>query len=206
MLISLPFFIDTMKFLIVLVALFGLSFASLKEDFEDIAALIPTAELKEVAAKYKTCTEVQKVVKYLQGSEWQKLVNDVRNKEEVIEFKKYLVEAGLNPDRLIQAIHDIIANAGHSGATDDSCTMKQFLDAMKEKIPYVKLMSKIVEKKLSSKDFQEFFNKVSSDKSRELVESVRGLDEVQRLAKALKDMGVDIDHVINLIYGLLGWN
>jgi hypothetical protein len=57
----------------------------------------------------------------------------------------------------------------------------------------------------NSPDFQGLYTKVSSEEAHTLVEEVRAIDEVQRLAQRLKDMGVKVDEALAVVYDFLGW-
>ena len=199
-----------MKFVIVLFAVFGFALAApstfgLKEDLQEIVALFPREEMRAIAKRYlQTDAEFQRVVAYLQGPEWAKLVKAVASNPSYQKFKKYLTEAGIDVDAIIKYIHDLIAGAKptHSRATRG---VREFLDEIKAIIPKDKIMAKVAEKMLTSADFRELYEKISSDEARDLFDTVRALPEVQRVAKVLREMGVDLDKVLDAIYKFLGW-
>lgn len=199
-----------MKFLLVLAAIVGLSMAaqtrSLQSDLDDLATLIPVEEMRAVARKYlNTDAEFQQVVAYLQGSEWAQLIADVGAKPAVQDFFKYMLEAGIDLQAIIDIIHDIIAGAKPDGHAVGSRGMREFLDEIEALFPKTEFLVMLNDKMTNSKDFQEFWAKISSDKSYNLVEEVRALDEVQRIAKVLMSMGINLTQALEQIYQLFGW-
>lgn len=201
-----------MKFLLVVLALAGLAAAkpkNLQDDLHEIAALIPIEEIKGIVLKYADNgdTEVVRIIKYLQSTTWQDLVAAVAGMPEYQELKDYLKDAGLDIDGLIKKIHDFINSIDVSKTTKKSPrSLRDMVDEIKEKVDLNVLLQKINELLTDSEDFQAFMEKISSEKTHQLVESVRQLPEVQRLADTLKGMGIDITAVLDAIYAFLGWN
>lgn len=198
-----------MKFLLVALAVIGLTAAvptkSLKDDLDEFLALIPVDKIRVIARKYvDTDAEVQHALGYLQSSEWQALVQEVASKQAVKDLKSYLTSAGINIDAIIKAIHDFIQNV-HPNPKGSARGLRQFLDEIKATIPVGDLLVLLNDKLSNSDDFIAFFEKISSEDTHKLVEEVRALTEVQRLAEKLKTLGLDPTRVLELIYGFLGW-
>lgn len=177
---------------------------SLQDDFKDFLALIPFSELKEITCSYRNDPEVKLVIDYLRSDEWAKLVAEVREKKTWKEFKNYLNEAGVDIEAVIAFIHNLIAN----GSCEKSLTrsLRDLFDDLKAALPVDKIKALFYDKLENSPDFQDFFETISSEKSRELVEEVIALDEVQRIVAKLTELGFDLKKLKDLIYGLLGWN
>lgn len=199
-----------MKHFFVLFALIGAALAapsarSLQDDFREFLALIPVEKLKEITCNYKDDSEVQLAVQYLRSEEFAGLVAAVREKQTWIEFKDYLNDAGVDIEAVIGFIHNLIAN----GVCDSAATsrgLKDLLNELKEALPVDEIKALFYDKLQNSGDFQEFFAKISSNKSRALVEEVIALEEFQRVAAKLEELGFDLKKIKDFIYGLLGWN
>lgn len=200
-----------MKLLLVAFTLLGVALAapaskSLQDDFKDFLALIPVEKLKEITCSYKDDTEVQLAVQYLRSEEFAGLVAAVREKETWTEFKNYLNDAGIDVEAVIGFVHILIVNGVCDSVASSRGGLKDLLNELKNAIPIDEVKALFQDKLQNSADFQGFFVKASSDKSRELVEEVIALDELQRVAAKLEELGFDLQKVKDFIYGLLGWN
>lgn len=200
-----------MKLLLVAFAFMGLVCAipvgkSLQDDFKEFLALIPVEELKQITCSYKDDAEVQLAVQYLRSEEFAGLVAAVREKETWVEFKDYLNDAGINVEVVIGFIHNLIVNGVCDSVALSRGGLKDLLNDLKSAIPVNEIKALFQDKLQNSADFQEFFAKVSSNKSRQLVEEVIALEEFQRVAAKLTELGFDLQKVKDFIYELLGWN
>lgn len=198
-----------MKFFVIF-ALFGLSLAapntrSLSDDFKDFVDLIPVEKIVEIARRYlNTDPEFQAVVSYLQGPEWAKLVVEIKSKPEVQKFNKFMLDAGVDVEGFFQKIHDIIAGAKPQPAVAPR-SLKGFIEEVKPLIPKAELFVLLNQKMSSSEDFKKFYARVSSEESHALVEEVRAIPEVQRIASRLEEMGLDVKKVLDFFYHLFNW-
>lgn len=196
-----------MKVIIVLVALIGVSVTAttLEDDFKDFVALIPEKQIRDIATKYlATDPEFQAAVAYLQGEEFKALVNEIREKEAVKEFKQYLIEAGIDVDAVLEYLHNLITGAQPKIEAEPR-SLKGFLEEVKKTLPVGKFIKLFMDKMKNSPAFKEFFAKVSSEETHQLVEEVRVLPEVQRLTAKLTEMGIEVEKYMKLIYAIFGW-
>ncbi|GJQ70943.1 hypothetical protein Trydic_g859 [Trypoxylus dichotomus] len=202
----------TMKFALVAFALVTVAAAavptrSLEDDLQDIAAVIPVDKLRAIVRKYlDSDPEVQEIVAYLQGSEWAALVAEVAVHPTWVAFKEYLAEAGVDIEAIIQAIHDLITGAGRHPKSPTARGIKDMVDEIGEAFPTDAVLSVIIEKLVSSPEFLELFQKISSETAHSFVDDIRAIPEVQRLAQELRDRGLDVDGAIDAIYGIFGWS
>lgn len=196
-----------MKVIIALFAFFTMTLAAttLEEDLKDFLALIPEKEIRDIAKKYlATDPEFQAAVAYLQGDEFAALVNEIREKEAVKEFKQYLTEAGIDVEAVLEYLHNLITGA-QTTFKGEQRSLKGFLEEVKKTLPVGKLIKMFMDKMKKSPAFQEFFAKVSSEESHQLVEEVRALPEVQRLSARLTELGVDVERYLKIVYAIFGW-
>lgn len=189
--------------------LFGAALAAptrtLESDLEEFVELIPVDELKTIAQKYlNTDKEFQDAIAYLQSDEWAALVAEVRANPTVQEFKEYLSDLGIDLEAIVEWIHNIIAGAKPEGVVGQR-GLKEFVEEVKAALPVADLIKLFLDKLQTSKDFQEFYAKISSEKSHQLVEEVRAIPEVQRLAARLLELGIDLKKVLDVIYEIFGW-
>lgn len=196
-----------MKLLIAFGVLFGASFAAttLEEDFKDFLALIPETQIRDIAKKYlATDLEFQAAVTYLQGEEFSKLVKDVRKMEAVKEFEKYLMDAGIDIEAVLKYLHDLITDVQPTIEAQPR-SLKGFLEEVKKTIPTGKMIKLLMDKMKNSSAFQEFFKKVSSEETHQLVEEVRALPEVKRLTTKLTELGIEVERYVKILYAIFGW-
>ncbi|XP_071050725.1 uncharacterized protein [Onthophagus taurus] len=180
----------------------------LQGDLEDIVATIPLAEIREIARRYaETDEEFQEIVKYLQGPEWAELVQTVADNETWQRFKAYMSDAGVDIDGVIQYLHDLIAGAPiPKPMKSEIRSVRDFVDEVLAILDLQAVLEALNDKLNNSAEFQEFFGKISSEDAHQMVEEIRAIPEVQRIAQRLREMGIDVDKVIDLVYGLLGWS
>lgn len=198
-----------MKHFLLIAALFGATLAvssqkSLQDDFKEFVDLIPVEKLKQITCNYKDDSEVQAAIQYLRSKEFAILVAAVREKNTWIEFKEYLNNAGINVEEVIAAVHNIITHGVCNSATS-SRSLRDFINDLKAALPLNEIRTLIIDKMENSADFQIFYGKISSDKSRDLVEEVIALEEFQRVVEQLEVLGFDMKKVKVFIYELLGW-
>ncbi|XP_071053629.1 protein G12-like [Onthophagus taurus] len=169
----------------------------LQQDFEDIIATIPLSQIKAIAQEHlENDGEFQEVVKYLQGAEWSNLVDTVADNPTWKRFKAYMDSVGVD------------VNVEISKCTDDVNvrSVKEFLDEIRQILDLSATFAILSEKLNTSPDFQEFFENISSEEAHAMVEEILALDEVQRIAERLLEMDIEVDKIIDLVYGLLGWS
>lgn len=201
-----------MKLVVVLLAILGLSYAapssrSLQEDFQQITDLIPIEDILEVARRFNSeDPEFQEIVAYLQGSEWHELVHDIGDNETWQRFKKFMLENGIDIDTIIEAIHDFIEGARIPPKSKGQRSLRDFVDEVLGLINIDAILLAINELLYTSETFQGFFAVISGPESRQLIEEVRAIPEVQRIAKSLRDRQIDVDALLAFFYSLLGWN
>ncbi|GJQ71894.1 hypothetical protein Trydic_g18249, partial [Trypoxylus dichotomus] len=200
-----------MKFLLVLVAVLGVSWAApstftLQEDLQQIVALIPVDEIRAIARQYAAeDEEFQAVVDYLQGDEWASLVEAVREREDWQRFKAFMLENGVDVDALIAAIRDLIQGAGGESKRKGERSVRGFVDEVLALIDVDAIVDVINNLVATSPYFQEFYANVSGDEARQMVEDVRALEEVQFISQRLRELGIDVDRLLEFFRGLLGW-
>ncbi|KAI4471230.1 hypothetical protein MML48_1g07599 [Holotrichia oblita] len=203
-----------MKFVLAIFAVLAVASATpartLEEDLQDIIAVLPIAEIRAIVQRYiATDPEVQEIVAYLQGDEWAALVAEVAQNPTWIEFKEYLLSEGIDIDAIVQYIHDLIGGLRsprmpHHHRTTRS--LRDMIDEIRAIIPLDDLLVVLNDKFQNSAEFQRLFEVLSSDDARVLVEEVLALPEAQRLAQELRDMGINVDGALELIFGILGWS
>lgn len=182
---------------------------SLQDDFDDILNIVPTKEMKEITDRYlATDDEFREVIKFLQSNKWDDLVNGVRSSPEMKDFNKFMLDAGIDMDAVIDYLKSVICNLPLNDENKRgkfSRSVRGYLDEIEVAFPIETLLEKIDEKLTVSEDFQEFYMKVSSDEMKELAERVSRLEEVQEINERLIEMHVDVDKIFDYFRAFLGW-
>lgn len=179
---------------------------SLLGDLLDFIALIPIDKVQTIAEDHlANDPDMCVALDYLQSDDWTDLVDTVMAKDEVKQLIKYLTDAGLPIDVILDAVNEIIANAKCTATGSASGSLRPLLDDIEAVIPWTDLKDLLDDKMKNSKDFQELYKKVSSQEVHDLVNEIRNMDEVQTLIKRLKDAGVKVDEVAQLLCDFLKW-
>lgn len=198
-----------MKLFLVLLPIIGLSAAfparNLQQDFADILEVIPLDKIREIANKYADDPEVRQIVKYLKSEEFHSLIVNLSKNPSWLKFNKFMLEQGIDVKGFVQQFFNLLE--GFDVKTQRSITrgVKDLFYEIAGVIPFDELLLKINDKMENSADFQQFWEKVTSEEARQLAQEVRQLEEVQKIGHALRDMGLDVDRVLDLIYMFLGW-
>jgi (2Fe-2S) ferredoxin len=179
---------------------------SLIDDLQDFIDLLPLDDIKAIVDDHlETDGAFAAVVLYLQGPEWTELVNTVGEKPAVQDFIQYLNDAGLPVDDILAWIDNLIKGATPGTDPDEEGSLRPLLDEVEAILPLADLLALLNDKLQNSPDFQALYTKVSSEDAHNLVEEVRAIDEVQRLAQRLMDMGVKVEEALAVVYEFLGW-
>jgi hypothetical protein len=199
-----------MKFIVILATCLGLSFAgpqpfSLVDDIDDFLNRI---DLDQIDALFKDNLQdngdIIEIATYMKGDEWAGLVAYVRDHPGWIKLKDWLISKDIAVDDIISEVHDYIQNAELGTASGDR-DVNTFLTDLEALIPVDDLLSLAVTKLISSPDFQDLFNRVKSEDTHKLVDDVLSLDEVKADIARLTEMGVDVQGILETVYGLLEW-
>lgn len=200
-----------MNFAVLLYALIGIHFVSstLEDDFNDFAKLIPEEKIRDIVRKYmSTDPEFQTTVAYLKSKDFADLVHQIGEKEVVQHFIQHLIDAGIDFQKLLDYLHNLFSGTDTVRGSEDGLVargVKEFFDEVKEALPIGKLIQTFMIKMKISPDFQKFFAKISSQQTRQYVDEIRALPEVQQLHEELGELGTIIDQVIKFVYAVFGW-
>jgi hypothetical protein len=199
-----------MKFIVILAACLGLSFAapqpfSLVDDIDDFLNLIDLDQIEALLMdNLQDNGDIIEIATYMKGDEWAGLVAYVRDHPGWIKLKDWLISKGISVDAIVSEIHDYIQNAELGTASGDR-DVNTFLTDLEALIPVDDLLSLAVTKLITSPDFQDLFNRVKSEDTHGLVDDVLSLDEVKADIARLTEMGVDVQGILETVYGLLEW-
>lgn len=215
-----------MALFVVLVAILGLAMAGpilpkpdvfkpseirssrvLNDDLNQILALIPIDSIKTLLnVGLSNDGALVTVVNYLQGQSWRDLVTSIGEYSEVQELIEYLTVKDVPIRDLIASIRAYIDRAVPTIPADANGTLRPLIDAIKSLIPSEEIKILLNDLLQTSSDLQELYQRLSSDKSRGVVERVRALDEVIYLSAQLEGLDVDVDGIWERLYELLGWS
>lgn len=198
-----------MLLLIALLPIFSLYSAapslSLQQDLLDFVELIPLEDLKIVFDKHiRNDPEFQAAVKYIQGSEWQKLEEAFVDSKEVKNVKDYLLKAGIDIDLVSDFMNEFVQGI-QIKTHNKRPSIKKFLDDISALIPHDKLAELLADKMENSVYFQEFYDKLSSERLHKMTEKVLALPEAQEILEKARMMEAPVDVFIRSIYTFLGW-
>jgi hypothetical protein len=199
-----------MKFIVILATCLGLSFAapqpfSLVDDIDDFLNLIDLNEIDTLLKdNLQDNGDIIEIATYMKGDEWAGLVAYVRDHPGWIKLKDWLISKDIAVDDIISEVHDYIQNAELGTASGDR-DVNTFLTDLEALIPVDDLLTLAVTKLVTSPDFQDLFNRVKSEDTHGLVDDVLSLDQVKADIARLTEMGVDVQGILETVYGLLEW-
>lgn len=198
-----------MKFVVTLFAIIGLSITApslnLESDLLDFLELIPLEDIQTIVDKrLRNDKEFQAAVQYFQSDEWSNVVDNLDKLNETIEAKKYLLNAGIDVEFIGAIIEEIIGDMTIK-SHNNKRSMKKFLEEVHSIIPYQELLNLYLEKLEKSTYFQEFIDKITSERFHLLVENMLETEEAQEVLDTLESMDVEIRKSAKAVYAFVGW-
>ncbi|KAJ8952471.1 hypothetical protein NQ314_007549 [Rhamnusium bicolor] len=185
------------------------SIESFKTHFNDIMALISKEEIQNITYEHlKTDEEFKAAIQYMQSKEWLDLIETIRGKSEWIALKKFLKDTSIDVDVGIKCIERLFENVTlhlEPQIPPPKKSLKLFLIDVEQSLPSMKILNYLQEQVTKGVNFNVLFDRLSSDESRQLVQSVLALPEIKRVLKELADMGVNLLDVLSLMYMHFGW-
>lgn len=199
-----------MKLLLVLCALLGLSAATLRDDFNEIEALIPVEQIKEIYHQYKNDADIAKVVAYLKSEDFTKVLHIVFNVDEVKGMISWLESKDIHVIEELNKIADLLGQPHYPGSyvvkfSHETRTWRQFIDAVLAVIPKDKLLAVVMDKMMNSEDFQEMYSKIAEVDYQKLHDNALKHPEIVDMITRLNAMGVDTKKIWEAIKGIFGW-
>ncbi|XP_033606697.1 uncharacterized protein LOC111862841 isoform X2 [Cryptotermes secundus] len=202
--------VDVDHIIELLKALFGLSrrgTRNLNDDLNDFLALVPLDEVIAIVLDYlANDQEVQELILYLQSEEFHKIVITV---EELDEFKlliKIPEELGIDVNSIINLIHEIIGLPPYAARknTRRGVGLNGLIDDLIAILPIDDLKALFEKKQQTSPDFKALIDAIQSPEFKSILDKLESLPEFQKLLQNLRDKGVDVDHIIELLKALFG--
>lgn len=204
-----------MKFAIVLLAVFGLSYAapstrSLKGDLDDFLALIPKNELVALYHKYENDADVKKIVAYLKSSDFAEVVHIVAQVDEVRDLVNYLETQGVPVIEFLNKLADRLGLPHWTRYTPytlrESRSWRDFLDEAKKLVDTDKVVALVIDKLANSASFQELYEKIASVDYQKLHDNALQHPKIVEMIERLSNMGVDVKKVWEFVQSFFGWN
>lgn len=198
-----------MKLSIIFCAIIGLSAASLHDDLNDITSLIPVSKIKEIAVKYQNDPDIASIIEYLKSPDFAAVAKTITGSPECRDLIKYLHSKYINILDPINYIADLLG-LPHLDLTDlDNSRMKRslrnFLDEIKAVLPIDDIAAVVLDKLTNSEDFQELYAKIAAVDYQKLKDDALSRPEIVDLIQRLKNIGVDVDNLWELVKSVFGW-
>lgn len=183
--------------------------SDLERDLEDFVELIPVDEIFEITLEYMSDDEeFQKVVEYLQSKKFRQLVIDIEAIREVHVLMKYLEKAGIDVYEMVNRLNDLLniprikPKSGSYKITGGG--IKGYVKDVLKVLPLDEMKELYEEKLATSKAFRDFINQLKSDNFQKIVNAVYKNPEFQRILKKLREAGIDLKIIKDLLLAILG--
>lgn len=198
-----------MKLVVTLFALIGLSFTapplSLESDIIDFLELIPLEDIKTIVDKHvRNDKEFQAAILYIQGDEFANILENLDKTNQAKAIKEYFSNAGIDLDFIGMILQEIIGDIDIKSHYNKK-SVKKFLQEVNSIIPHEELLKLYMEKMDKSTFFQEFIDKLTSERFHKLVEDILATDEAQQFLDSLESIEVEIRKFLKGVYAFIGW-
>ncbi|PSN29414.1 hypothetical protein C0J52_28022, partial [Blattella germanica] len=153
--------------------------------------------------------EVQAAVAYLQSDEFETIVVTLDALPELQNFLNFLEANGLNAIDFLNGIHDLlgiphIPVSGRRHHLRRGVGITGLIDDVLAILPIDDLKALFNEKLETSPDFLSLYNAIKSPEFQSIVQTLNAMPEYQNLLEKLREKGVDVDKIIELIRALFG--
>ncbi|XP_055608939.1 protein G12-like [Uranotaenia lowii] len=187
---------------------------SLQSDLDEFVQLLPFEKIVNIALKYFLIdAEVKAAVEYILGPEFGTIWDQVFSLREVLDILDYLQDAGIDAYGAINDLADLIgvnhvepSRPGVVSRTVSTRGLNALIDEVLSVLPKDELLALFEQKLQTSAEFKAFFEKIQSTEFKNLVEFFNNSAKLQSLFQKLREHGVDVDKIIELIKGFFGWN
>ncbi|PSN48368.1 hypothetical protein C0J52_16187 [Blattella germanica] len=182
---------------------------NLQDDLNDLIALLPIDQILSIALDYlANDAQVQEVMVYLQGDEFQSIVLTIEALPEFGNFLNFVKEHGLDVVQYINVLHDLLGIPPYNPARRSvrrGVGINGLIEDIVAVVPVDQLLALFQDKLQNSADFQALYEEIHSAEFLTIIDTLKGLQEYQDLLQKLRDYGVDVDYYIDLIKQLLGF-
>uniref|UniRef100_A0A182N8T4 Protein G12 n=1 Tax=Anopheles dirus TaxID=7168 RepID=A0A182N8T4_9DIPT len=186
---------------------------ALTDDFDDFVELLPLDDLLTLALRYLVNDkEVQQVMLYLQGDEFAAVWDQFFALPAVRDLLNYLEEAGVPAYDSLNAVADFFGLAPLKPTVRSSFHLVRsggLNGLLEEAVALLPLdeLEALFEKKLqTSAEFKALFEKMQNFDHKQLRDLFEKSPEVQGMMRKLRDLGVDVDHIVQVVKDFFGWN
>uniref|UniRef100_A0AAG5D0U6 Protein G12 n=1 Tax=Anopheles atroparvus TaxID=41427 RepID=A0AAG5D0U6_ANOAO len=181
---------------------------SLQDDLDDFVALLPLEDLASLALRYLlTDEEVQEAFLYLQGEEFAAVWDQFFALTEVRDLLNYLEDAGVPAYESLNAVAAFLGLPALKPTVRSLRTggLNGLLDEALALLPHEELEALFEDKLQTSPEFKALFEKLQSFEYKQLVDLFENSAEVQALVQKLRDHGIDVDRIVELVKAFFGW-
>lgn len=200
-----------MKFIIVLTAVLGLTFAAppppptsgLAAALKYIDALLPWQEVEALFTLFENDPEVQQVSAYLNSPNFLAFMKEVRNMEDIQLLEVYLRSQGVDVEGFARRLLSLFGIQLPRSTSVRAGGMRQLVDELKKVFKFEEVAGIVRGLKAANADFKRFIDLVGS--KREVVQNIREHPEIQHIAAELRRFGIDTNEIVRLIELLFGW-
>lgn len=203
-----------MKCVFVFLAIFGLAYgasiqprASLREAVDAFGEVFPSEEFLEIVRRYReSSSEVQAVFGYLGEPNFHAVVAIVASNEDFLGFIDWVDERGFELGAWLDNLAEIYNWPISKDASVGQRTWSGFTDELFGLLlPLVDDLLAVSETlKASGGDYAVLLEKIHA--FRPQIAAWRATPEFIQVADDLRDLGVNVDLIIEFVTELLGWN
>lgn len=178
---------------------------TLANELTDILMAAPIEDVRVIVNKHtRNDKGFQAAIQYLRSDEWQMLEKSFETQPEVIEVFKYLMRMGVDMEMIFDFMDDYVADIKVKNFGEKP-SMKKFIDELVELMSHEDLSKVLAHKLENSWRFQDFYDKLSSERFRQVVNKALAAPKTRTLLVELEEIDVPAVNAIKGWYDLMGW-
>uniref|UniRef100_A0A182PAZ2 Protein G12 n=1 Tax=Anopheles epiroticus TaxID=199890 RepID=A0A182PAZ2_9DIPT len=183
---------------------------ALTDDFDDFVGLLPLDDLLNLAMRYLLSDkEVQQTLLYLQGEEFATVWDQFFELTAVRDLLQYLEDGGVPAYDSLNAVADFLGLKQLKPTTLRSLRtggLNGLLEEALAMMPEAELEAMFEDKLKTSPEFKALFEYMQKFDHKQLRDLYERSAEVQSMLNKLESLGVDVDHIVQVLKDFFGWN
>ncbi|XP_043482077.1 uncharacterized protein LOC122511091 isoform X2 [Leptopilina heterotoma] len=172
---------------------------------KDIEAILPRDKIEALyQEKLKTSPAFADLIKHLQSSKFQNVVNNVFKNPKIQDLINRAKAKGIDVKAILDLVTKILGIKFPGQSRAINFGMQEDIDDFLRLIPTKKIQDLVLEYLATDPDFQATLDYVLSDEFRSLIKDIEAIPDVRMFIKYLNDVGLDVYNGLKILHDFLG--
>ncbi|XP_060520524.1 uncharacterized protein LOC132698473 [Cylas formicarius] len=179
---------------------------SVGDKVHDIIDLIPKERISELAQQHMQNDEGFKAaIFYLQGKEWNDLLDALMQKPEFIKFEEITKQMNLNITGMIMCIKSNIFSLQVNEEPTSKPDLTPFIKEVEESLPLAKMITTLTAKGSDEDAVQSIQVPFDYELFQKILDDLLNVSEMKTMLDKIKEMGFDLKQYIGFVHAFFEW-